>query len=171
MIRWRDARRSEWLPSRVGPGIWRWRGLSESMLRHPGGPLSVREPLGAEPLPPMVDAERAIEKGVDIDPRASVAASPRAGMDLEEGPVEGHRVVVRNGAPVFEAADACEVKGRRPPGGLRRGRGVGEAPVKARSEAVKGALGLGEGARLGEAEFHDEAILKGAKEPFYAASA
>lgn len=131
----------------------------------------MRKPLGAETLAPVVDSERAVEERVDIDPRSRVAAAAGAGMDLEEGPVELHRVVVRDGAPVLEAADAREVGGRRPPRGLRRGRSAGEARIEAQPEAVKDALGLRERPRLREAEFDDEAILKGAKESFHAAFA
>ncbi len=131
----------------------------------------MRKLLDAETLAPVVDGERAVEEGVDIDPRASKAAPAWAGMDLEEGPVELHGVVVGDGAPVLEAADAREVGGRRPPRGLRLGGHLGEARVVAWAEAVKDALGLGEGPRLREAEFDDEAILKGAKEPFHAALA
>ncbi len=133
--------------------------------------MSRRKPFGAETLPVVVDRERAVEEGVDIDARSRVAAPSGAGVDLEEGPVELHRVVVRDGAPVLEAADAREIDWRRSPRGLRRGRGVGEARIVARPEAVKDALGLDECARLREAEFHDEAILKGAKEPFHASLA
>lgn len=152
-------------------GIWRRPGLSESILGHPGGSLTMRKPLGAEPLATVVDGERAVEEGVDIDTRASVAAPPWAGMDLQEGAIELDRVVVGDGARVLEAADAGEVSGRRAPRGLKRGWGVGEARVVARPEAVKDTLGLGESPRLGEAEFDDEAILEGAKEPFHASLA
>ena len=48
---------------------------------------------------------------------------------------------------------------------------MGEAGIVARAEAVKDALGVGEGPRVREAEFDDEAILEGAKEPFHAALA
>lgn len=41
--------------------------------------------------------------------------------------------------------------------------------VVAWAEAVKDALGVGKRPRLREAEFDDETILEGAKEPFYAA--
>src|SRR5579864_4419132 len=146
-------------------------GFSASILGHPGGALSMRQPLGAEPLVLVVDGERAVEEGEDIDPHASVAAPARAGMDLEEGSVELHRVVVRDGAPVFEGADAREVGGCRSPGGLGRGRGMGEAHVEAWAEAVKDALSVGEGPRLREAEFDDQAILEGAKEPLHASLA
>ncbi len=69
----------------------------------------MRQPLGAETLAVVVDGEGAVEERVDIDTRARVAAPAGAGMDLEEDAVELHRVVVRDGAPVFEAADAREV--------------------------------------------------------------
>lgn len=131
----------------------------------------MRKPGGAETLPAVVDSERAVEERVDVDARPSVAAPGGAGVDLEEGTVELHRVVVRDGAPVLEAADAREVGGRRPPRGLRRGRGVGEARIVARPETVKDALGFRERPRLREAEFDDEAILKGTKEPFHASLA
>jgi hypothetical protein len=131
----------------------------------------MRQSLGAETLAVVVDDERAIEESVDIDTRASVAAPTGAGMDLEEGSVELHRIVMRDGAPVFEAADAREVCGRRSPRGLGRGRGMGEARVVARAEAVKDALSLGEGPRLREAQFDDQAILEGAKESFHASLA
>jgi len=131
----------------------------------------MRQPLGAETVAVVVDGERAVEESVDIDTRARVAAPAGAGMDLEEDAVELYRVVVRDGAPVFEAADARKVCGRRAPGGFGRGRGMGEARVVARAEAVKDALSLGEGARLREAEFDDQAILEGAKEAFHAALA
>ncbi len=171
MVRCWDAGLPEWLPATVGEGIQLRPGLSEPILGHPGRPLSRRKLLGAEPLAPVVDGERAVEEGVDIDPRSSVAAAAWAGMDLEEGTVELHRVVVRHGAPVLEAADAREVSGRRSPCRLRRGGGVGEARVVAWAEAVKDALGLGEGPRLRKAEFDDEAILEGAKESLHAALA
>ena len=133
--------------------------------------MSLRKPLGAEPLAAVVDGEHAVEEGVDIDARASIAASGWAGVDLEEGTVELHGVVVRDGAPVLEAADAREVGGRRPPRGLRLGGRLGEARVVAWAEAIKNALGLSEGPRLREAEFDDQTILEGAKESLHAALA
>lgn len=169
MVRCRDAWFSEGLPITVRQKGVRIRpGFRESILGHPGVSLSMRQPLGAETLVVVVNGERAVEEGADVDARARVAAPVWAGMDLEKGAVELHRVVVCDGAPVFEAADAREVWGRRPPGGFWRGRGVREACVVARAEAVKDALGLGEGSGVGEAEFDDQAILEGAKEPFHA---
>ena len=167
MIWRRDGWLSAWLVSGRQAGIRRRPGLSESILGHPGRPMTMRQPLGAEPLAPVVDGERTVEEGVDIDPRARVAAAAWTGKDLEERPVERHRVVMRDGAPVFEAADAGEICGCRPPRGLGGGRGVGEAGIEARAETVKDALGLREGPCLREAEFDDEAILEGAKEPFH----
>jgi hypothetical protein len=106
----------------------------------------MRKLLGAETLASLVDGERAVEEGTDINTRASKAAPAWAGMDLEEGSVELHRVAICDGVPVFEAADAREVYWRRLPRGLWRGRGVGEAGIEAGARAVKDALGLGEGA-------------------------
>jgi hypothetical protein len=170
---WRgDARRSGRLP--IGgrqEGIRGRRGLRASILGHSGGPVAVRKPLGTETLAPIEDGERAVEEGVDVDARSSVAAPAWTGIDLEEGTIELHGVVVGDGATILEAADAREVSGCRPPRGLRRGRGVGEARVVAGAETVKDALGLGECRRLREAEFDDQAILEGAKEPLHAALA
>ena len=76
VIRRRDVRLMEWLPVAVQKeGIRTPPGLSASLLGHPGGTLSLWEPLGGEPLAPMVDGERPVEEGVDIDPRARVTAS------------------------------------------------------------------------------------------------
>ena len=170
MIRRRNARLSEWLPLAVQKeGIRTRPGLRASLLGHPGGPLSPWEPLDAEPLASVVDRECAVEEGVDIDSRTRVTPPAGSGLHLEEAAVELHRVVVRDGAPILEGADAREVRRRRPPRGLRRGRGVSEAGIVARAEAVKDALGVGEGPRLRKAEFDDEAILEGAEEPFHAA--
>src|SRR5579864_3288556 len=170
MIRCRDAGLPGWRPGIVrGKGIEVRPGLSASIPGHPGGRLSRRKSFGAEPLALVVDGERAVEEGVDIDARASVAAPGWAGMDLEEGTVQLHGVVVRDGAPVLEAADAREVGGRRSPRRLRLGGHMGEARVVAWPEAVKDALGFGERLRLREPEFDDQAILKGAKEPLHAA--
>ena len=73
--------------------------------------MSMRQPRGAEPLAPVVDGERAVEESVDIDPCASMAAPAWTGVDLEEASVELHRIVVRDGTPIFEAADAREICG------------------------------------------------------------
>jgi len=105
---------------------------------------------------------------VDVDAGPRVAASARAGTDVEEAPVELDGVIVLDGALVLEAADAVEVHTRR--GGPPRRRGVrggpGEARIVAWEKAVHDALGLHERARMGQAELDDEAILEGAKEPF-----
>ncbi len=59
-----DAWLSEWFPVSVRQeGIRRRPALRESILGHPGGPLSRRKPFGAETLAPMVDGERAVEAG------------------------------------------------------------------------------------------------------------
>lgn len=172
MIRCRDAWVSEWLPVIVRQeGIRIRSGLRESILGHPGGPWSMRKSLGVEMLPTVVDSERAVKEGVDLDARPSVAALVGSRTELEEASVELDGVIGRDCAAVLEAADAGEVGGCWPPRGLRVGRGVGEAHIVARPEAVKDTLGVGERARLREAEFDDEAILEGAKKPFHASLA
>lgn len=119
MIRCRDAGRADWRPGAVREeGIQSRPRFRESILGYPGGPVARRKPLGAEPLALVVDGARAVEEGVDINACASVAASPRTGMDQEEGTVELHRVVVCDGAAVFEGADAREVGRCRLPRGL-----------------------------------------------------
>ena len=85
--------------------------------------------------------------------------------------MELYRVVVRDGAAILEATDACEVGRRRAPRRLQHGRGVSEAGIEAGAEAVKDALGVGGSPRLCEAEFDDQAILEGAEEAFHAALA
>jgi len=63
MIWCRGAWLSEWLPVSVRQGgIRRRPELRESILGHPGGPVPLRKPLGAEPLPPVGDGERAAEE-------------------------------------------------------------------------------------------------------------
>src|SRR4030067_830034 len=85
---------------------------------------------------------------------AGVAAPARPGAELEETPVEGHRVIVLDGALVLEAADPLEVARTRrwAPGGFRVRRGVREAGIVAREKPVEDALGLREGKRLGGPE-------------------
>jgi hypothetical protein len=125
------------------------------------------ERLGGEALPPVIDSERAIQMCVDVDAGSGIAASTWPGSELEETAVELDGVVVLDGALVLEGADAVEIpqdRGR-PPGGLGVSRGVSEAGIVAWEKAVEHALGLGERARLGEAELADQAILEGAKEP------
>jgi hypothetical protein len=92
--------------------------LRESIVRDPGGPVSLGPPLGAEALASVVNGERAIEEGVDIDPRARVTASARPGMHLKAAAVELHGVVMCDGASILETADAGEVWRRRSPRGL-----------------------------------------------------
>jgi hypothetical protein len=123
--------------------------------------------LGAEALTAVRDREGAIEMSVDLDAEPSEAAATRPRPELEEAPVELHRVIALDGAQVLETADAVEVcLGRSgPPGGCRVRRRVREVGIVAREKPVEHALGLGDGRRLSEPEFDDEAILKGAKEP------
>jgi hypothetical protein len=102
------------------------------------------ELLGAETLAAVVDGQRAIEVGVDVHPRSSVAAPTGTGPKLEEAPVELHGVIVLDGALILETADAVEVgsSGSWPPGGLEVRRGLSEAGIVAREKPVEHALGL-----------------------------
>ena len=78
------------------------------------------------------------------------------------------RVVVGDGALLLEATDRLEDLGRW--GGPPRGRGVHgasrEAGIVAREKAHQHALSVSERLRVREAQFGDESVLKGAKEPF-----
>jgi len=126
-----------------------------------------RERLGAQALTAVIDRERAIKVGVDVDTRSGVAAPIGAGAELKEAPVELHGVITLDGALVLEAADTIEVaQGRgRPPGGLGVRGGLSESGIVAWEKPSKHALGLRERARVAETELDDQAILKGAKEP------
>ncbi len=129
--------------------------------------MSLGQPRGAKPAAAVRDREPAIEVGVDVDAGASIAASLGAGVKLQDPISELDGVVVAHSPLVLEAADAFEVpRGwRGPPGRLGLRRRVREAGIVAWEEPVEDALRLGEGAGLGQAQFRDEAILKGAKEP------
>lgn len=170
---WVIRRRDVALPGRLiavswEKGIRMPRVLKESLLGLFWGPCKVsRERLGAQALAAVVDGERAIEMSMDLDTGAGVAASTGPRPDLEEAPIELHRVIVLDGTLVLEAADTIEVAlGRSGPPGRGWVRGVpSEACVVAWDEPIEHALGLRERARLGEAELDDEAILEGTKEP------
>lgn len=125
------------------------------------------ERLGSEALAAVVHGERAIQMCVDVDAGSGIAAATWPGPELEEAAAELHGVIVLDDASVLEGADAVEIpqdRGR-PPGGLGVSRGVSEAGIVAWEKPVEQALGLGERARLGEAELDDQAVLEGAKEP------
>ena len=126
------------------------------------------EPCGRELLTPVIDRQRAVQVRVDGDAGSGITPAAGAGPELEQAAVEGEGIVVPDGPLVLEAADPVELVGgrSRPPGRLGlRGR-VREARIIAREKPVEHALRLGERAGLGEAEFGDEPILKGAKEAF-----
>jgi len=141
---------------------------SESLLRAPRGLFVGCDARRAEAVTAMVDGECTVEVRVDLDAGASVAVPRKVGVELEEPAVEWDGVVVPDGARVLEAADAVERWARR--GRAPRGRGVrgglGEASIVAREKTVEHALGLLERASLGQAQFHHEPILEGAKEAF-----
>lgn len=168
MIRRRDVLLPGWLLAAFPQGgIRTRRALPGALLGPPRGPMTGRELLGAKTLATVVDGQRAIEVGVDVHPRSSVAAPTGTGLELEEAAVELHGVIVLDGALVLEATDAVEIgaSGSRPPGGLGVRGSLSETGIVAWEKAVEHALGLGERAGLGEAELADEAVLEGAKEP------
>jgi hypothetical protein len=116
----------------------------------------------------MINGERAIELGVDVDAGAGVAAPIRARVELDEPAGELDGVVMADRARILEAADAVEHWARRR--GAPRGRGVRgglrEARIVAREESVEHALRLLLRAGLRQAQFHHEPILERAKEAF-----
>lgn len=122
--------------------------------------------LSAEAVAAIVDGQRTVETRLDVDADAGIAAAVGAGGELQEAAVEREGVVVADGALVLKAADTIEIRWGGLPGGLGILGRLREAGVVAWQIALEEALGLVEGAGLGEAQFGDEAILKGAEEPF-----
>lgn len=123
------------------------------------------EPLGAEALAAMIHRQRAIEVGVDVDASPRIAAMCRPRQELDEPLAEAERVVLLDRALILEAADAVEIRGRWAPRWRRLHRGLREAGIEARAEAVKHPLRRRARGRLREAQFGDESILEGAEEP------
>lgn len=172
----RGAARDDLREGRILPGIADVSRAGDGGKRRAlrGSPLETLRGLGpawesfhGHALPPRIHCQRAIQVGVDLDARAGVAASGGPGAEVEEAPVELHGVIALDGALELETADAVEV-GRRwcgSPGRGGRRRGPSELGDVARDEPVEHALGLREGACLGQLEFDDEAILDGPEEP------
>lgn len=86
---------------------------------------------------------------MDVDSEAGVAATRRAGLELEVPAVQLHGVVVVHRALVLEAANALEIGRGGPPGGYGMARGAGEASVVARQKPVQDALRVRERVGLG----------------------
>lgn len=145
-----------------------WR---QAILRALRGMGASREHGDREPLAPVGDGERAVEVRMDLDARPGVAAARRAWAQLEDAPIVQDGVIVLDRAQVFKTADAVQVRRGRAPRRLGMGWGMGEAGVVAWEKPIEDPLRLRERVRLGETEFADEAILKGAEEPFHAALA
>lgn len=122
-----------------------------------------------EALALIIDGKRTIEARVDIDAGLRIAPAAGTGTEMEQPISHLYGVVVGDRPPGFEAADRFERRrvGDKLPGGRGIRRTACEAGIVAREKAVHDALRVGKGARAGEAEFRDEAVLKGAKEPFY----
>ena len=87
---------------------------------------------------------------------------------MEEAACALDRVIVLDGALVFEGADALQIGWHRPPRRLWIGRGLSEARVVAGPEAIKDPLRLWEGGGIRQAEFDHQAILEGAREALHA---
>jgi len=124
------------------------------------------EPLGGDGLSPIGDGEGAIQMGVEVDAEAGIAPAAGARGELEEVAIEWDGVIELDGAPVLEAADRVKIGAR---GGWAPGRrgmrgGLSEARIVAREKSGEHAGGLCKRARLGEAEFDHQAVLKGAEE-------
>jgi hypothetical protein len=129
--------------------------------------MPLRQTRRAHPLTAVIHFQLTVQTGKDVDAGASVAAATGAGVELQQPAIPGDGVIVSDGALVLEAADALKVRRRWLPGGIGMCRGLREARVVPREKAIKHALGRGKSAGLGEAQFHDEPILEGAKEPFH----
>ena len=123
-----------------------------------------RQPSDPERLATVVHGERAIQACMDIDARPRIAVAVRSRAQLQQRTIQLQRVVVADGAPILEAADAVEVRGRGAPGRLGIRGGLGEAGIVAREKAIQEALGVGQRGGPGEPEFDDEAVLEGAEE-------
>ncbi len=104
----------------------------------------------------------------DQDAGLGVAATLRAGLELEEVLAELDGIVVGHGAFIGEAADVVEdlLGGERTIHRVRIGRGVSKARMVAREEAGQDRVGVVEGARAGAAELAAQAIVDGAPEAF-----
>lgn len=166
MIGRRDDRRGRRLGAGWERGSRTRIGWRDSILGQRRGPMPAGEAGGGEGLAAIGDRDGPIQMRVDVDARAGEAAPTRPGTELDEAAVQLHRVIVLDGAAVFEAARALEggPSGCGTPGGGRlRGR-LGEAGIAGGEQAVEDALGLRERARVCEPQFDDEAILEGAEE-------
>ena len=114
------------------------------------------------------NGEGAIESLVDLDLGSGVAAAVGPGENLQAEQAERDGIVIGDDAQVLEAKDGGGVERGGPRAIRRRGIGgeVGKARVIAAQEPAQKDIGALAGADVGEAQFGQEAILKGAKEAF-----
>jgi len=121
-----------------------------------------------QPLTVIIHGDGAIKTQMDVDPGAGIRAAAGAGEQVQQTIADLDRIVVGNGALLLETTDRLEDLGRW--GGSPRGREVHGAPreagIVAREKARQDALRVRERLRVREAQFGDEPVLKGAKEPF-----
>lgn len=127
--------------------------------------------MDGEALAVVVHGDGAVETQVDVDADLCIAAAARARQQVQQAVSDLDRVVIGDRTLLFEAADRLEDLSarRRSPRGRGIGRRTGEASIVAREKASQHPLGVGKRLRMGEAEFGDEPVLKGAKEPLDAA--
>ena len=143
-----------------------WTPSSKSISEALWGAMGRRQSPDGEPVALVEDCQGVIEMDMDVDAAGGIAATARAGTELEEAPIDGEGVVLLDRASIFEAADRVEVGGGWPPRGGGLCGGAAEPGVVAGQKPGEHAGGVRECAGLGQAEFDHEAILEGAKEPF-----
>ena len=137
------------MASGTWPGGWCGEQRAAFLAELPDGSPGLRQVDHAEAFPAVIDREASIEMHMDIDARPGVAAAARARLELQDPVPELERIVVTDGALIFEAADPLEVdRGGRPaPSGVGLRRRLGEARVIAWEKPIQDALGVGEGSR------------------------
>lgn len=122
--------------------------------------------MDSEALAMVIHGDRAVETQVDVDAGLCIAAAAGARQQMQQAGSDLDRVVIGDRPRLFEAADRLEDlrAWRRSPRGRGIGRRAGETSIVAREKAGQPPLSVGERLRMGEAEFGDEPVLKGAKE-------
>ena len=133
-----------------------------------GEELLERDELGWEMATLVVDGESMVERLVDHDSGFGVAEAFGSRKDLEDDLAESGDVVVAHYTLVLEAECLLQLCGTEPgPVGTAGGRWCdGKGAIVASKKGREEGVGLLRGGDVREAELRDEAILKGAQEPF-----
>ena len=92
-----------------------WTPSSKSISEALWGAMGRRQSPDGEPVALVEDCQGVIEMDMDVDAAGGIAATARAGTELEEAPIDGEGVVLLDRASIFEAADRVEVGGGWPP--------------------------------------------------------